>query len=150
MTTTGTTTTGTTGVSVMQLSPYIFFYGRCAEALEFYKNAIGGTYEMQKNSESPMADQTPPEFRDKIMHATFTGPGISFMASDGAGPRTIDPEEGNISLALAFTDVKQADKVFKALADGGTVKMPLESAVWGGRFGMLVDRFGNEWMITSP
>ena len=150
MTTTGTTTTGTTGVSVMQLSPYIFFYGRCEEALEFYKKAIGGSYEMQKNSESPMADQTPPEWRDKIMHATFTGPGITFMASDGREAKTIDPDAGNISLSLSITDGKQADRVFKALADGGTVTMPLEAAFWGGRFGMLVDRFGNEWMITGP
>ena len=150
MTTTGTTTTGTTGVSVMQLSPYIFFYGRCEEALDFYKNALGGTYEMQRNSDTPMADQTPPEMRNKIMHATFTAPGITFMASDGREVKTVDPDAGNISLALTATDSAQGDKIFKALADGGNVTMPLEAAFWGGRFGILVDRFGNEWMISSP
>ncbi|MEO7038950.1 MAG: VOC family protein [Candidatus Elarobacter sp.] len=135
----------------LQLAPYIFFYGRCEEALEFYKTAIGGTYELQRNSEAPPDMPSPsPEFRDKVMHSTFTGAGITFMASDGREAKKIDPDAGNISLSLAATDAAEGDRVFKALSDGGKVVHPLSEAFWGGRFGMLTDPFGNEWMIVSP
>ena len=134
----------------MQLAPYIFFYGRCEEALEFYRSAIGGTYELQRIEDSPMAEQVPAAFRKKVMHAAFKGAGVSFMASDGREAKAIDPEAGNISLALAATDSIEGERVFKALLEGGTVKMPLDDAFWGGRFGMLVDRFGIEWMMTIP
>lgn len=146
------TTTANTGTqpAVLQLQPYIFFYGRCEEALEFYKKALGGTYEAMKNAESPMADQVPPDFKNKIMHASFTAPGVSFFASDGREPKKIDPDEGNISLALNATDAAQGERVFNALAEGGTVSMPIADAFWGGRFGMLQDRFGIEWMFTLP
>ena len=136
--------------SLMQLAPYIFFYGRCEEALEFYKKALGGTYELQRNSDSPMADHVSPDFRNKVMHATFNAAGITFMASDGREAKPIDPDAGNISLALHVPDRNKADRVFTALSEGGTVTMPLADAFWGGRFGMFNDRFGNEWMLTSP
>jgi PhnB protein len=134
----------------MQLQPYIFFYGRCEEALEFYKKTLGGTYELTRVGDSPMADQFPADQRNNVMHASFTAGGVSFLASDGRDTKAIDPEAGNMSLALAATDGAEGDRVFRALSDGGTVKMPLEEASWGGRFGMLVDRFGNDWMMTSP
>lgn len=133
----------------MQLEPYIFFYGRCEEALEFYKSAIGGSYELQRISEGPMAAEASPAFQNKVMHATFKGNGLTFMASDGSEGKTIDPDAGNISLALGTEDRAEGDRVFKALSDGGTVVMPLGDAFWGGRFGMVVDKFGNEWMITT-
>lgn len=136
----------------MQLSPYIFFYGKCEEALEFYKNVFGGTYELQRNNEGPpgMLENVAPDFATKVMHATFTGPGFSFMASDGRGPQEIDSEVGNISCTLRATDAAQGQQVFNALANGGKVKMPLEAAFWGEKFGILEDRFGIEWMIVSP
>ncbi len=134
---------------VASLAPYIFFYGRCEEALEFYKSIFGGSCEMMRNSESPMADQVPANFRDKVMHAKFTAPGISFFASDGREPKTVNPEEGNVSLALNIPDRAAADRVFSALSQGGKVTMPLEDAFWGGRFGAIQDRFGLEWMITA-
>lgn len=143
-----TTTTNTS--TETQLQPYVFFYGRCEEALEFYKNALGGTYEMQRVKDSPVAHEMPPDSGERVMHAAFKAPGIAFMASDGRESKPIDPEAGNISLALSATDAAEGDRVFKALSDGGSVKMPLEAAFWGGRFGMLNDRFGNEWMITTP
>ena len=145
-------TTTQPGTGTMQLAPYVFFYGRCEEALEFYKKALGGSYELQRNSEMPPSpDFTIPEDRkNKVMHATFTAPGLSFMASDGRDDKKIDPDAGNISLSLGFNDVDQAQTVFAALSDGGDVKMPLSPAFWGGQFGMLVDRFGNEWMVVSP
>jgi PhnB protein len=134
----------------MQLTPYIFFYGRCEEALEFYKGILGGSYELMRVSESPVKDQMPPNAQNFVMHASFNGGGVSFMASDGREAKTIDPDAGNITLALNADDRAEGARVFNALADGGKVSMPLSDAFWGGRFGMLVDRFGNEWMVTSP
>ena len=133
----------------MQLEPYIFFYGRCEEALEFYKSAIGGTYELNRFEGSPMAEQLPADKRDKIMHATFKGDGFTFMASDGDLSKTLDPDAGNVSLSLGMKDASQAERVFNALAQGGDVKMPFEQAFWGGKFGTVVDKFGTEWMVTS-
>lgn len=132
----------------MQLEPYLFFYGRCEEALDFYKSAIGGDYELSRFEGSPMADQVPPDFRNKVMHATFKGPGFTFMASDGRPDKKLDPEAGNISLSLGTSDQAEGERVFNALAQGGNVVMPIADTFWGAKFGMLTDRFGTEWMIT--
>jgi PhnB protein len=133
----------------MQLEPYVFYYGRCEEALEFYKSAIGGTYELNRFEGSPMAEQVPANLRNKVMHATFKGDGFSLMASDGDLSKTIDPDAGNVSLSLGIDDAAHAERVFNALAQGGNVKMPFGPAFWGGKFGVLVDRFGVEWMVSS-
>ncbi|MDQ6826602.1 MAG: VOC family protein, partial [Candidatus Eremiobacteraeota bacterium] len=103
-------TTASTEAKVMQLVPYIFFYGRCEEALEFYKHALRGTYEVLRNGDSPMRDEVAADFRDKIMHASFSGAGIKFMASDGREPKQIDPEAGNISLALTSKDNAEGER----------------------------------------
>ena len=86
----------------MQLAPYLYFYGRCEEALEFYKKALGGEYEVSRFEGSPMAEHVPPGFANKIMHARFKGDGFEFMASDGQPDKKIDPEEGNIALSLSM------------------------------------------------
>lgn len=134
----------------MELNPYIFFYGRCEEALEYYASVIGGTYEVLRTKDSPMAEKAPPELGDRVMHATFKGPGFSFMASDGRQTKEIDPEAGNIALSLGAADRAEGERLFRALADGGTVALPFGDAMWGGAFGMLHDRFGIEWMVVSP
>lgn len=133
----------------MQLEPYIFFYGRCEEALEFYKRALGGDYEVTRFEGSPMADQVPPDFRNKIMHSTFNGNGFSFMAADGQPGKTLKADEGNVSLSLAASDTAEAERIFNALAEGGNVMMPFGDAFWGGKFGVLTDKFSTEWMITA-
>lgn len=145
-----TTPTSQAETKTLQLAPYIFFYGRTEEALEFYKSVLGGSYELMRVGDSPMADQMPPDFRNKVMHSSFTAPGITFMASDGREIKAIDPEAGNISLSLSAPDRAQGERVFKALSEGGKVKMPLSDAFWGGQFGMFDDRFGIEWMVTAP
>jgi PhnB protein len=146
------TTTMNASATSWQLQPYIFFYGRCEEALEFYKDAIGGTYELQRMDAAPpeMMGDVPADQRNKVMHASFTGAGLSFLASDGRETKTIDPEAGNISLALNAADRATGERIFNALSQGGKVSMPLDDAFWGGRFGDVVDRFGIEWMITTP
>ncbi|HEV3153214.1 MAG TPA: VOC family protein [Candidatus Baltobacteraceae bacterium] len=132
----------------MQLEPYIFFYGRCEEALEFYKNALGGSYDLQRFEGSHMAERVPADKLDKIMHAWFKGNGFSFMASDGDLSKTLNPDEGNISLSLGAQNAAEGERVFNALAEGGNVGMPLQDVPWGGKFGMLTDKFGVEWFMT--
>jgi PhnB protein len=144
------TTTANAPAALAHLQPYIFFYGRCEEALNFYKDVLGGTYEAMLIKDSPMAEQFPAGFRDKVMHASFTAPGIAFMASDGREAKAIDPDAGNISIALSLTDGPKGEQLFNALSAGGKVTMPLGAAFWGGRFASFVDRFGIEWLMTLP
>lgn len=134
----------------MRLEPYIFFYGRCEEALEFYKKVLGGTYELQRVKDSSMGAQMPADAGNRVMHSSFTAPGITFMASDGRETKAIDPEAGNIVLSLGANDCAEGERIFKALSEGGNVKMPFGDAPWGdGKFGSLDDRFGIEWMIVT-
>ncbi|HEY8297148.1 MAG TPA: VOC family protein [Candidatus Baltobacteraceae bacterium] len=136
--------------TTLQFSPYIFFYGRCEEALDFYKSAIGGTYEMQRFEGSPMAEGMPAGDGNKVMHSTFKGPGFTFMASDGPDTKKIDPETGNITLCLTAPDAAEGERVFNALSNGGKVKVAFSDAPWGaGKFGVFDDRFGIEWMVTA-
>ncbi|HXO18118.1 MAG TPA: VOC family protein [Candidatus Dormibacteraeota bacterium] len=122
----------------LELVPFVFFYGRCEEALEFYKKALGGSYEIAVRE------------GDKVKYATFTGPGISFNASDGMSTRTVDADEGNVSLALHANDGTRAAEIFAALSEGGKVLTAFGDAEWGGKFGALQDRFGTEWFVTAP
>ena len=135
----------------MQLVPYIFFYGRCEEALEFYKTVFGGSYDLQRVEGSPAASQMPPGSGNRVMHASFTAGDLKFMASDGRDDKAVDADTGNVSLALETSDGAEGERIFNALAGGGgNVAMPLGEAYWGGRFGMVVDRFGTEWLLSTP
>jgi PhnB protein len=132
-----------------QLAPYIFFYGRCEEALEFYKGVFGGTYEMMRVRDAPDLGM-PPEAANRIMHATFTAGDITFLAADGRDIKPVDPDAGNITLALRFDDGTRGERVFNGLAAGGKIGMPIDKAFWGGRFGMVTDKFGTEWGVVLP
>jgi PhnB protein len=133
-----------------QLVPYLFLYGRCAEALEFYKGVFGGGYDVMRVGDAPSNGQMPPGSEDRVMHASFRADSIAFMASDGRDTKAVDPDAGNVSLALSLDDAATGERIFGALGDGGTVQMPLADAFWGGRFGSIVDKFGTEWLITVP
>lgn len=122
----------------MTLVPFVFFNGRCAEALEFYKNAIGGSYEIH------MKDG------NKINYAKFTGPGISFEAADGSSTSPAKPDEGNVSLSLNVPDAQRAATIVKSLGEGGTIAHEFGDVEWGGKFGVVHDRFGTEWFVTAP
>jgi PhnB protein len=134
----------------MQLEPYLFFDGKCEEALNFYKNVFGGTIEgISRWSEMPKDAGGPPvtpETANRVMHATFKSPGASFMASD-ASPGKIYGE-GPISLSVATSDLAEAERVFNGLANGGKVEMPMADTFWGAKFGMLSDKYGIDWMIS--
>ena len=135
----------------MQVQAYLFFDGRCEEAVEFYRRALGAEVEMlmryKESPDPPPPGMVAPGSDNKIMHASFRIGETTVMASDGdcAGrPPTFD----GFSLSLAVPNEAEADRVFAALADGGQVRMPLGKTFWSPRFGMLADRFGVGWMIN--
>jgi PhnB protein len=132
----------------MQLEPYLFFHGKCEEALNFYAKCFRGEIaSLSRFAGSPMEADVSADYRDKVMHADFVAGDLKLMASDGRpGPQP----DGNddIALSIATSDAAEGERIFKALGDGGTVTMPLADAFWGGRFGSLTDRFGVQWLVT--
>jgi PhnB protein len=134
------------------VQPYLFFGGRCEEALEFYRAAIGAKVEMvMRFNESP--EPTPPGmlaegFEKKVMHSSFRVGETVLMASDGCSPD--DGKFGGFSLSISLPSEADADRVFAALSEGGVVKMPLCKTFWSPRYGMLTDRFGIGWMVIVP
>jgi PhnB protein len=133
----------------MKVQPYLFFEGRCEEAVEFYRGALGAevTALMRfKDSPDPLPPgMVPPGSEDKVMHASFRVGDATVMASDGrCGGQ---PNFGGVSLSLAVPDEATADRFFAALADGGQVRMPLGKTFFAPRFGMVADRFGVSWMV---
>ena len=144
-----TASTSTATATATKLQPYLFLYGRAEEALKFYKDIFGGSFEIMRVKDTPMVKEWP-NAADRVMHASFTAPNISFFASDGQDSKAVDPDAGNVSLGLTVGDAAEADRIFKALAQGGKVTMQMEPAFWGGRFGTVQDRFGTEWLITAP
>ena len=133
----------------MPIEPYLFFNGRCEEAVDFYKKALGAEVLMlmryKESPESPPPGTVPPGWDDKIMHTSLRIGNANLMASDGCS-------EGlnfqGFSLSLTATDEADAKRKFAALAEGGEVRMPLSKTFWSPCFGMVADRFGVGWMIT--
>jgi PhnB protein len=132
----------------MQLEPYLFFHGRCEEALNFYKECLRGEITSLNRFEgSPMAANVGPDYKDKVMHASFVAGDVKFMASDGQ-PGPAPDGDDDVALSLATSDSAEGERVFNALAAGGTVSMALQEQFWGGSFGSLTDRFGVQWMVS--
>lgn len=132
----------------MQLSPMVNFNGQCEEAFKFYEQCFGGRIQtMMTWGDSPMADQVSTEWRDKIVHATLIVGETSLLGND-APPDSYEAPKG-ISVTIHIKDVSEAERVFKALAENGTVQMPFEQTFWSAGFGMCVDRFGIPWMINT-
>jgi PhnB protein len=135
-------------MSQTSVTPYLFFAGRCEEALQFYTKALGAKVEMQMRfSESPDAPppgMLQPGFESKIMHASFTVGGVRLMASDGCDDKT---KFAGFSLALAVPTEAEAHQAFNALAEGGVVQMPLCKTFWSPCYGMLADKFNVSWMV---
>ena len=132
-----------------QLDAYLFFDGNCADAMRFYERTLGGKLEMMMTyGEGPMADKTPPGSADRIMHARMSLGDRMLMASDGIPGQGPTGEKG-FSLSLTYSAVADAQRVFDMLADGGQVKMPMQTTFWSESFGMLIDRFGTPWMVNG-
>jgi PhnB protein len=131
----------------MQINTYLNFSGQCAEAFRFYERVLGGTIEfMQTHGESPMRDQTPPDWHDAVMHVSMTVGSQRLMGSD-APPQYFEKAQG-FSVSIHVDEPAEAERVFSELSEGGQVRMPLQKTFWAGRFGMMVDRFGTPWIIN--
>jgi len=134
----------------MQVQPYLFFNGRCDEAIEFYRRAIGAEVEMlmryRESPDPPPPGTIPPGSENKVMHASLRIGDTTIMASDGLCSGK--PQFEGLSLSISVPDAAAADRLFAGLAAGGQVQMPLTQTFWSPRFGMLVDRFGLGWMIN--
>jgi uncharacterized glyoxalase superfamily protein PhnB/uncharacterized protein YndB with AHSA1/START domain len=136
--------------SSVQVQPYLFFDGRCEEALDFYRKALDAEVTMLlRFKDSPDPAMVPPGGEQKVMHASLRIGDATVLASDGRCEGR--PNFQGFSLSITLTDETHADKLFAALADGGRVEMPLTKTFWSPRFGMVTDRFGVTWMVNvSP
>jgi PhnB protein len=136
----------------MTIQPYLTFGGRCQEAVDFYREALGAEVEMlMRFKEAP--DQPPPgmvpdNWGDKIMHVSLKVGDAVLMASDGCA--SSEKNFQGFSLSLSATNEAEADRKFAALSKSGQVTMPLGKTFFAKRFGMLVDRFGVSWMVIVP
>ena len=131
----------------MQMNPYLSFDGKCADAFAFYAKALGAKVEVtMPYAGSPMADHVPAGWGSKIMHGRITIGDQLLMASD-AMPDCYQKPQG-FSVTLNIADSAEAERTFHALADGGTVGMPIQETFWASRFGTVTDRFGIPWMIN--
>lgn len=133
----------------MHVQSYLFFNGRCDEALAFYKEALGAEVEFlmrYKDSPEPCdPGKIPPGFDDKVMHSSFRVGDAVLMASDGNS--TAPAKFDGFSLSLRYDTEAQAEKAFQVLANGGKVCVPLMKTFFSPKFGMLSDRFGVPWMV---
>ncbi len=134
----------------MQVQPYLFFEGRCEEALDFYRQALDAQVDMlmrfKESPEAPPPGAVAPGSEDKVMHASFRVGDSTLMASDG-GCSGRSGFQG-VTLSLNLADAAEAERRFAALADGGEVQMPFGATFWSPAFGMVVDRFGVSWMVN--
>ena len=131
----------------MDTNVYLTFNGNCEEAFKFYEKNLGAkTQGFFRYGESPMADQTPAGYKDKVMHASMTIGDKTIMGSDAPPDRYSKP--GGFSINIASQDVAEAERVFNAMAEGGQVHMPLAETFWAKRFGMFIDKFGIPWMVN--
>jgi PhnB protein len=130
----------------MQLQPYLFFDGRCEEAIEFYRSKLGAEVEMlMRFNDSPEPHQHPPGSDNKIMHASVRIGDTTVLASDG---RCLgQPNFQGFALSLTAADDAEANRLFTALGEGGQVQMPLGKTFFSSNFGMIADCFGVSWMV---
>jgi len=133
----------------MQLNPYLVYNGDCEAALKFYQNVLGARIEAMLLFEGAPADMPmPPDWKKKVMHAVITVDGEVLMASDAPPDRYRAPQ--GFSVALQVENPADAERRFKALAEGGTVTMPFGQTFFSKGFGMCTDRFGIPWMVNCP
>jgi PhnB protein len=131
----------------MQLSVYLFMYGKCEEAMKFYQSALGGKLDIQLVGDSPAKEQWPESWHGKVMHSTLKGDGFDIMGTDGS-PDSHQEKESNISLTIGLSDEAKAHELFDKLSAGGKVTMPMEKMFWGALFGQFTDKYGFDWMIN--
>jgi PhnB protein len=132
---------------MMKLNPYLTFHGKCEEAFKAYEKILGGEIvAMMPHEGTPAEGNVPAEWRKKIIHARLVTDGTVLMGSDAPLDR-YKPMQG-FTVTLNIKEPTEAERVFNALAEGGTMTMPLTETFWAKKFGMVTDRFGTPWMIN--
>ncbi len=129
------------------VSPYLRFKGNCTEAMNFYENCFGGDLNLTTIAQSPMAGQMQGEDPKHVFQASLTSGGIELLGSDMA-PREGLKKGNAMALACQCASEQELRNLFAKLSAGGKVNSPVDKAAWGGLYGQLVDKFGNEWMLT--
>ena len=133
----------------MQVSPHLHFNGDCEAALKFYEQTLGARITFMMPFEgSPAAGEVPETWQSKILHASIKI-GDNMVTAADAPPGYFHKPQG-FSLTIGTQDSIAADRLFKALSQGGSVQMPMQETFWAARFGMLTDRFAIHWMINCP
>jgi len=131
----------------MEMNPYLSFKGECEAAFKFYEQRLGGQPgAIFRYAGSPLADQVPADWSDKVMHGSLKIGDQTLMGGDVAPDQYEEPK--GFSLSLQIKSAADAERIFHELARGGRVVMPLEKTFWAERFGMIVDRFGIRWLIN--
>jgi PhnB protein len=131
----------------MQMHPYLTFNGQCEAAFKLYEQCLGGQVgAIFRYAGTSLADRVPADWQDKVMHGSITIGGQVVMGADVAPERYEAPK--GFSFSLQMTSTAEADRIFGTLAKDGVVVMPLEKTFWAARFGVLIDRFGIQWLIN--
>ena len=132
----------------MQLNPYLSFNGECEAAFKFYEQCLGGQLgAIFRYAGTPLADQVPADWQDKVVHGSLTVGAQVMMGGDVAPERYEEPR--GFSLSLQIKSTTDAERIFLELAKGGRIVVPLQKTFWSARFGMLVDRFAIPWLING-
>jgi PhnB protein len=132
----------------MQVNPYIFFNGNCRGAFEFYAKVLNGRIEaMITHAETPASGSVDESWQSKILHARLALGDRALMASDSP-PQYGEANPSGFYVQLELETPEEAERVFNAFAEGGSIRMPMEQTFWARRFGMLADKFNIPWMIS--
>jgi len=134
-------------MSTLQMSVYLSFKGDCEAAFTFYEQCLGAKPGgLFRYAGSPMADQAPADWGNKVMHGSVTVGDQILMGADVAPDQYVAPK--GFTLSLQMKGMADAERIFRELSEGGTTVLPLEQTFWAARFGMLIDRFGIPWQIN--
>jgi PhnB protein len=132
----------------MRVCTHLTFNGECEAAFRYYERCLGGkTGMLMRYRDSPMAEQVPPEWRERIIHANLSVEGGDFLAGADAFPGEYKAPQGFYVL-LEIEDEAEAERVFQALSENGRVEMALQETFWARRFGVVVDRYGVPWEVN--
>ena len=131
----------------MAMTAHLSYPGQCKEAFNFYAQLFGGTLRMFAYQDTPMAQEVPAEWREKIVHATLSVDGCELAGADVQPEHYRRPQ--GFSVLVDVDGVENAERIFRALAEGGSVGMPMQKTFWSPAFGVLVDRFGIPWEING-
>ncbi len=130
-----------------QINSYLTFNGNCREAMNFYKDCLGGELTLQTIGDSPLADKMPPQMKECILHATLIKDKLVLMGSDMVGENGL--KKGNsVSLAINCSSDEEIRSFYEKLSAGGKKDHGLEESFWGATFGDLTDKYGNHWLLN--